>query len=121
MNNFVMQQLMAGTGTGVELSQTQDIWALLLQILPFVALIVVFYFFMIRPQQKKEKKVKEMLNNMKNGDRITTIGGIYGRIVSIKDDILTIEVGTDKTKMVIARWAVRSVEDAEAENDQQLG
>ncbi len=101
------------------LQDTQGILNLLVQVLPFVALIAVFYFFMIRPQQKKEKKVKEMLNNMQVGNRVTTIGGIYGRIVALKEDVITIEVGSDKTKIVIARWAVRNVEDSETENDQK--
>ncbi len=91
--------------------------ALLGQILPFVVLIAVFYFLIIRPQQKRDKKVKEMLAALKVGDRITTIGGIYGRITNIKDDIFTIEVGADKVKLVIARWAIRSVEDSDVENE----
>ncbi|MEW9124437.1 MAG: preprotein translocase subunit YajC [Thermotaleaceae bacterium] len=68
-----------------------------------------FYFFIIRPQQQKDKQIKEMRNNVKVGDNITTIGGIYGRIIKIKEDILTIEVGADKTKLQIARWAVGNV------------
>ena len=82
-----------------------------------VLIIVVFYFVLIRPQQKKDKAVKKMLSEIKAGDRITTIGGIFGRIRSIKDDVITIEIGTEKTEMVIARWAVRSVEEGPAEND----
>ena len=81
------------------------------------AVCIMFYFMLIRPQQKKDKAVKKMLAELKSGDRITTIGGIYGRIVGIKDDVLTIEIGSDKVKMVIARWAVRSVEESAAEND----
>ena len=86
--------------------------------LPLV-LIVVFYFVLIRPQRKKDKEVKNMLANLKVGDRITTIGGIYGTIASIKDDIFTIAVGQDKVKIVIARWAIRALENtpAESQND----
>ena len=86
-------------------------------IVMLVGVCVLFYFMLIRPQQKKDKAVKKMLAELKTGDRITTIGGIYGRIVSIKDDILTIEVGAEKSKLIIARWAVRSVEESAAEND----
>lgn len=91
----------------------------LVTFLPLVLIFVVFYFMLIRPQQKKDKAVKQMLADLKVGDRITTIGGIYGRIVSIRDDILTIEVGNDKVKMVIARWAVRSLDETPqgSEND----
>ena len=80
-----------------------DYGTLLAQFLPLVVLIVVFYFVLIRPQRKKDKEAKAMLDNLKVGDRICTIGGIYGTIVRIKDDVLTIEVGEQKTQMVFAR------------------
>ena len=84
--------------------------SLISMLLPMVLIFVVFYFFLIRPQKKKDKKVKDMLAALKPGDRICTIGGIYATIVRIKDDVLTIEVGEQKTQMVFARWAVRNVE-----------
>ncbi|MBQ4637529.1 MAG: preprotein translocase subunit YajC [Clostridia bacterium] len=90
---------------------------ILIQVVPFVAIIVLFYFILIRPQQKKDKAVKEMLAALKTGDRITTIGGIFGKVVELKDDVVTIEVGADKTKLVLARWAIRSVDEVNAEND----
>ena len=80
------------------------------QFVPMILIFVVFYFLLIRPQRKKDKEAKAMLDNLKVGDRICTIGGIYGTIVRIKDDVLTIEVGEQKTQMVFARWAVRNVE-----------
>jgi preprotein translocase subunit YajC len=85
--------------------------------LPMVLIFVVFYFFLIRPQRKKDKQVKEMLNNLKAGDRVCTIGGIYGTIVGIKDDTVTLSVGRDNLSMVIARWGIRSVEEVSIEND----
>ena len=85
--------------------------------LPMVLIFVVFYFFLIRPQRKKDKQVKEMLNNLKAGDRICTIGGIYGTIVGIKDDTVTLSVGRDNLSMVVARWGIRSVEEVTIEND----
>lgn len=69
----------------------------------------IFYFLLIRPQQKKNKQIQEMRNNLKTGDYIITIGGIQGKIIKIKDDVLTIEVGADKVRLQIARWAVGSV------------
>lgn len=69
----------------------------------------IFYFLIIRPQQKRDKQIKEMRNNLKVGDQIITIGGIYGKIIKLKDDVLTIEVGADKTKLQIARWAVGNI------------
>jgi preprotein translocase subunit YajC len=80
-------------------------------------MLVVFYFFMIRPQKKQEKETKSMLDNLQVGDEITTIGGIIGKIVSIKDETVLIETSKDCTKIRILRTAVRNVdvhaEDAE--------
>ena len=84
-----------------------------------VIMILVFYFMMIRPQRKKDKQIKEMLNNLKAGDRICTIGGIYATITGIKDDMITLSVGRENTSMVVARWAIRSVEEVTIENDSQ--
>ena len=84
-----------------------------------VGMLVVFYFMLIRPQRKKDKAVKEMLANLKVSDRVCTIGGIYGTVVALKDDTVTIAVGAAKTQLVMARWAIRSVEDAPLENDSE--
>ena len=89
------------------------------QFVPMILIFVVFYFLLIRPHRKKDKEAKAMLDNLKVGDRICTIGGIYGTIVRIKDDVLTIEVGEQKTQMVFARWAVRNVEQLSVTNDSE--
>ena len=81
-------------------------------LLMMVVMIGIFYFMLIRPQRKKDKAVKDMLAALKPGDRICTIGGIYGTIASIKDETITLYVGSQKMQMVVARWAIRSVEDA---------
>lgn len=86
---------------------------------PLVLVFVIFWFMMIRPQRKKDKQVKEMLNNLKAGDRICTIGGIYGTITGVQDDTVKLSVGRDNTAMVVARWAIRSVEEVQIENDAQ--
>ena len=90
-------------------------------IIMMVVMVAIFYFLLIRPQRKKDKAVKEMLNALKVGDRICTIGGIYGTIAEIKNDVVTLKVGGQQTPMVIARWAIRSVEDAPLENDAEPG
>ena len=84
-----------------------------------VLMFVVLYFFMIRPQKKKEKAVKAMLDALKVGDRVLTIGGIYGTVTGVKDDQVIIAVGAQKTVMNMARWAIKSVEDAPLENDKE--
>ncbi len=110
----------AGTEAAAEAGEmpaVNSVAALVTTFLPMVLIFVVFWFFLIRPQRKKDKQVKEMLNNLKAGDRVCTIGGIYGTIVGIKDDTVTLSVGRDNMNMVIARWGIRSVEEVTIEND----
>ena len=106
----------AAAGTE-EVSTAGGIVSLLVSLLPMVLIFVVFYFFLIRPQRKKDKEVKEMLANLKVGDRVCTIGGIYGTITQIKDDTVTLSVGKDNLSMVMARWGIRNVESVSIEND----
>lgn len=81
----------------------------LIQLLPLVFLFVIMYFLMIRPQKKKDKQVQEMRRSLSVGDEIVTIGGIVGKIVKTKEDTFVIQVGADKTKFEMMRWAVSSV------------
>ena len=78
-------------------------------IIMIVLLFAVFYFFLIRPENKKKKKLQEMRTNLQVGDQITTIGGIVGKIVSIKDDLITFETGEDRVRMQVARWAISTI------------
>ena len=107
----------ATTAGGTTATPTASWTDMIPTIVMMVAMIAVFYFLLIRPQRKKDKAVKDMLAALKPGDRICTIGGIYGTIVRIKDEVLTIEVGEQKTQMMIARWAVRNVEQLSVTND----
>ncbi|MBE6545867.1 MAG: preprotein translocase subunit YajC [Ruminococcaceae bacterium] len=86
-------------------------------IILIVVMFVALYFFMIRPQKKQEREVNNMRNNLQVGDEITTIGGIIGKIVSIKEETLMIETGHDRTKIRILKTAVRQV-DVKAEDAQ---
>ena len=79
-------------------------------ILPIVIICLVFYFVLIRPENKKKKEVANMRNNLAVGDKITTIGGIIGRVTNVKDDQITIETGNDKSKLRLTKWAVSSVD-----------
>ncbi|MBR2925456.1 MAG: preprotein translocase subunit YajC [Clostridia bacterium] len=92
----------------------------LISLLPMILIFVVFYFMLIRPQRKKEKKVQEMLNALKVGDRVNTIGGIFGTITAIKDDTLELSVGKDNVKLIFARWAIQKVDDVAIENDSEV-
>ena len=80
-------------------------------------MLVALYFFMIRPQKKQEKQQNEMRNSLQVGDEITTIGGIIGKVVSIKEETVTIETSHDRTKIRILKSAVRTV-DVKAEDAQ---
>ena len=84
-------------------------------IIMLVGLLVVMYFVMIRPQKKQEKEQNDMRNNLAVGDEITTIGGIIGKIVSIKEETCVIETSHERTKMRILKSAVSRV-DVKAED-----
>lgn len=75
-------------------------------IIMIVLLFVVFYFFLIRPENKKKKKLQEMRDALSVGDQITTIGGMVGKIVNIKDDMVTFETGEDRVRIQIMRWGI---------------
>lgn len=79
-------------------------------ILMLVAMVAIFYFFLYRPQKKQDKIQNEMKNSLSVGDEITTIGGIIGKIVSIKEETLVLETTKDRTKIRILRDAVRKVD-----------
>ena len=84
-------------------------------IIMLVAMLAVFYFFMYRPQKKQEKETAQMRDSLAVGDEITTIGGIIGQVVSIKDETVMIETGRDGTKIRILKSAVKSI-DVKAED-----
>lgn len=94
--------------------------ALVTTMLPMLLILGVFYFMLIRPQRKKEKQIKEMLNNLKVGDRVCTIGGIYGTVSGLREDTVLLKVGEQDVPMVIARWAVRNVEAVTVENEGEI-
>ena len=69
-------------------------------------MVVLFYFFLIRPENKKKKALNEMRNALSVGDEVTTIGGIVGRVVHIKDDLVTVETSEDRVRIQFTRWAI---------------
>ena len=75
-------------------------------IIMIVVLIAVFYFFMIRPENKKKKKAEEMRNSLSVGDKITTIGGMVGKIVNVSGDLITFETGEDRVRIQVTKWAI---------------
>ena len=83
-------------------------------IIMIVAMIAVFYFLMIRPENKRKKEAEQMRSAVKSGDVVTTIGGIIGTVVSVKDDKFVIETGADQVRIEFMNWALSSNESANA-------
>ena len=93
-------------------------------IVMLVVMIAVFYFLMIRPENKRKKAIMEMRNSLKVGDEITTIGGITGTICALKENTLVIETGADRVRLEITKWAVstkgtQTTEDAAPEPEKK--
>ena len=105
---MLLDQATSGSGeTTATTSGTGSIWTLLIS---FGLIALVFYFFMLRPQKKQEKEAAQMRDSLQVGDEVTTIGGIIGRVVSIKDETFTLETSRDRTKMRFLRSAIKSVD-----------
>lgn len=83
---------------------------MLVQILPILLIVVVMYFLLIRPQRKRDKETQKMRNSLQVGDEVTTSGGIIGRVVSLREDTVVIETGSDRSKIRVKRWAIQSNE-----------
>lgn len=81
-------------------------------ILPIILMVAIFYFFLIRPQRKRDKAERDMRNSIQVGDEISTIGGFIGKVVSLKEDTIVIETSADRTKLKLYRWAIRGKEAA---------
>lgn len=101
-----------GTGTGAPTGLGgADIFTL---IVPMILIIGVFYFVMIRPENKRKKEAEQLRSNVKNGDQITTIGGITGTVVHVKEDRFVIETGADQVRLELMKWALSTNETAAA-------
>jgi len=83
-------------------------------ILPLVLMLVMFYFMLIRPENKRKKEAEEMRSSLKEGDQITTIGGIVGIVVNIKEDRFVIETSADQVRIEFMKWALSSNDTAVA-------
>ena len=77
-----------------------------MDIMLLVAMIAIFYFLIIRPENKRKKKAEEMRSSLKKGERVTTIGGIVGKIVRIGDDTIVFETSEDRVRIEVAKWAI---------------
>lgn len=113
-NYFLLDAAKSATETaGTE----GGLMSMLVTFAPLVLLFILMYFMIIRPQRKKQKEEQKMRDSLQVGDEILTIGGIYGRVISLKEDAIVIESKSDHSKMTIARWALQqnlTVHDDEA-------
>ncbi len=117
--NILSNLLLLADASATEAQQTGWLGTIL-SFLPLVLIVALMYFMMIRPQKKRQKEEQQMRNNLRVGDELTTIGGIKGRVVSIKDDTLTIESGAARTKVQFMKWAIQTVDtkhDAPVDDD----
>ena len=80
--------------------------SLLTTLLPLVLMVVIFYFLLIRPEKKRSKKMREMLDNLQVADEVVTTGGIIGRVLSVKEDTVLIETGSDRTRLRVLRTSI---------------
>lgn len=104
MTNFAMLMQQSGGG--------------LLMWLPFIFIFAIFYFLLIMPQQKRQKKWQAMLGNLKTGDKVTTNGGLRGTIIGLRDDAVHLRVPPDNIKIEVARSSVVSVANEEISKSQ---
>ena len=98
-----LESATTGTSTGPDMMST---------IIMLVAMVGIFYFMLIRPENKRKKEAEQMRSSLKTGDKITTIGGIMGTVVSIKDEKFVIETGADQVRIEFAKWALSTNETA---------
>ncbi len=110
MSNFF--NLLTSTGSGAtDAAGTQPdaLSSILTLVIPLAIIVIVFYFFILRPQKKQDKEVAEMRDSINLGDIVITVGGIVGRVIRIKDDMMLIETGGGKTRLQIEKRSVREI------------
>ena len=110
MNSNIFNLYATSTG-GAELAGGSGTFT----IVWLVIMVALFYFMLIRPQKKKEKADRQLRASLQAGDKIVTIGGFTGRILSVKDDEVTFETGAAKTRLTVKKWAIQTREGPEVE------
>ena len=102
-----LASVMLAAGTQAAKTQQSGSFGAWGWILYFVVIIGAMYFILIRPQRKKQKEEEKMKSNTQVGDEILSIGGIYGKIVAVKEDSYIVESGPDRSKVRVAKWAIQ--------------
>ncbi len=105
MTDFLTFAMMSGAGAGAEGGAQSGSFSMIIMM---VVLFGAMYFFTIRPQKKQQKMEQELRENTQIGDEITTIGGICGRVVAVKDDTIVLETGSDRVKIKFKKYAIQT-------------
>lgn len=105
MTNFLTFAMMSGAGAGAEGGAQSGSFSMIIMM---AVLFAAMYFFTIRPQKKQQKMEQELRENTQIGDEITTIGGICGRVVAVKDDTIVLETGSDRVKIKFKKYAIQT-------------
>ncbi len=113
MNLLLLNKVLAETAGQPAVEDVGMGSLLATSLLPFALIIGIMYLMLIRPQKKKEKALKELISNIKVGDEITTIGGIIGKVINVREDEVTIESSIDKTKLQMNKYAIKDVKQYE--------
>jgi preprotein translocase subunit YajC len=114
--NLSMLPLLLGGGQGASGAPAAGGASSIMSFLPFVLIIAIFYFLIIRPQNKKQKETQRMLSALKKGDKVVTIGGVHGTIAAIKESSVVVKVD-DNVKMEFSRSAIASVVSVAKDDD----
>lgn len=112
MNAINIMNLMAEAASGADAQQPSMLASVLSLLLPLAFMVLIFWLFIIRPEKKRNKEMQDMLNNIQVADKVVTTGGIIGRVLSVNEDTVLIETGSDRTK-------IRVIKSAIARNDTQ--
>lgn len=110
-------KLLVDTSASAAQQEGSMLLTLATTILPIALMVLIFYFLLIRPEKKRSKKMKEMLDNLQVADEVVTTGGIIGRVLSVKEDTVLIETGSDRTRLRVLRSCIaenRTVHDTDS-------
>lgn len=111
----IVAMLCIATGCAAAGSSDGGAGSSISMIVMLVVFVGAFYFFLIRPENKKKKELAKMRDDLSVGDTITTIGGMVGKVVGIKDDLITFETGEDRVRVQIMKWGISTTGKAETQ------
>lgn len=106
MDAINIMALMAESAADGDVQQTSTLASILSLVLPLAVMVLIFWFFILRPEKKRNKEMQDMLSNIQVADKVVTTGGIIGRVLSVNDDTVLIETGSDRTKIRVVKTAI---------------